>query len=191
MPPPLILASGSPRRAQLLRELELEFTVVISDAPEAEHEHLTARELAQLNAWRKAHAVAKLHPQAVVLGCDTVVTLADRHFAKPGNLKEAAAMLRALSGNTHQVVTGCCLVRLKNHSCRIFHEQTHVRFRELNNVTIQRYLRAINPLDKAGAYAIQEHGDLIVEGIEGSYTNVIGLPTEVLVEALKIFGIVD
>ncbi len=191
MKPPFILASGSPRRAQLLRELELDFSVVVSDAPEAEHEHLTARELAQLNAYRKAHAVAKLHPQAVVLGADTVVCLGTRHFGKPRDIKEAIEMLRALSGQIHQVVTGCCLALLEDHRCRIFSDQTAVRFLKLNTTTIHRYLRSINPLDKAGGYAIQEHAGLIVDRITGSFTNVMGLPTEVLVEELKVFGIVD
>lgn len=190
-PPPFILASASPRRAQLLREMEFDFEVVASHAPEAEHEHLSARELAQLNAYRKANAVAKLHPQAVVLGADTVVCLGNRFLGKPANRAGARRMLAALSGQTHVVVTGCCLMRRAAHHCRIFCDQTSVTFRRLGGRAIARYLKTINPLDKAGAYAIQESGEQIVARIEGSFTNVVGLPTEALWRELKAFGFDD
>ena len=176
--PPLILASASPRRADLLRQIGLTFQVVPSDAPECLSEHLTASELCQVNAHRKARAVAKRYPDAWVIGADTLVYLGTRLFGKPATLEIAAEMLEALAGQTHQVVTGVCLIHLREHREDIFTEITDVRFRALDELEIRRYLNQINPFDKAGAYAIQEHGALIIEEISGSFTNVVGLPLE-------------
>lgn len=183
--PPLILASASPRRAELLREMGLRFRVVPSDAPEMHHEQLTARELCLVNAYRKARVVAKKIPDALVLGADTLVCLGARLFGKPADLAEAEQMLEQLQGRTHLVVTGVCLIHLRRHQQRIFAEITDVTFRRLSAKQIRYYLKAINPVDKAGAYAIQEKGDLIVEKISGSYSNVIGLPVERLRSALS------
>ncbi len=187
--PPLILASGSPRRAQLLRELEYVFKVIPSDAEEADSSQLTARELAELNAYRKTRAVAKKHPQAVVFGCDTVVYLGTKPMGKPATRKAAHEMLSLLAGQTHQVVSGCCLMHLENHRCEIFSETTDVTFRRLNKAQITRYLKKINPLDKAGGYAIQESGEMIIESVYGSFTNVVGLPVEALCRRLRAFGL--
>src|ERR1041384_4080037 len=163
--PQLILASASPRRAELLREIGLRFRVVPSEALEVHHEQLTARELCQLNAYRKARAVAKKIPDALVLGADTLVCLGTKCFGKPGDLSEAQRMIEELQGRTHQVVTGVCLVHLRHYRQRIFAETTQVTFRRLESKQIRYYLGAIQPLDKAGAYAIQEKGDFIVEKI--------------------------
>jgi septum formation protein len=176
--PPLILASASPRRAALLREMGLEFHVVPSDIAEVQHEQLTAREVCQLNAYRKARAVAKRHPDALVLGADTLVYLDTRIFGKPANHTEALLMLNELKGQTHRVATGVCLVQLRAHQQRVFAESTAVTFKSLDGDQMDAYLKSVNPLDKAGAYAIQEKGDLIVERIEGSFSNVVGLPVE-------------
>jgi septum formation protein len=138
----------------------------------------------QINAYRKARAVAKKHPDALVLGADTLVYLGTNLLGKPASLEEAYQMLEQLQGQTHQVVTAICLMNLRNHRQTIFAETTDVTFRPLDAVQIQRYLVQINPLDKAGAYAIQDQGDLIVEKISGSYTNVVGLPVEQLREQL-------
>ena len=175
---PLILASASPRRSELLRELGVEFQVVPASVAEAEHEHLTAAELCQINAYRKARVVAKKFPTAVVLGADTLVALGTTVFGKPASLADAQRMLWHLQGRTHEVVTGVCVLHLVRHRCRLFAERTAVTFRPLTAAQIDEYLRRINPLDKAGAYAIQEHGAMIVERIEGSYCNVVGLPLE-------------
>jgi len=176
--PPIILASDSPRRSKLLKELGLEFTVMASGAVEAHHEHLTAVEISQLNAYRKARAIAKKHPDALVLGADTVVYKDTKLFGKPVNLEDAYLMLKQLQGATHQVVTGVCLLHLRGHRQKMFAESTDVKFRALDVREIQDYIRRINPLDKAGGYAIQEHGEKIVEDVSGSYTNVVGLPIE-------------
>ena len=176
--PPLILASASPRRAELLRQLGVKFQIIPSDATEMVHEDLTPHEICQLNAHRKARAVAKRFPDALVLGADTLVFLDNKVLGKPANLNEARAMLEQLQGRTHQVVTGIDLIHLRAHHERIFAVSTTVTFRSLDSNQIRDYLEKIHPLDKAGAYAIQEHGDLVVEECAGSFSNVVGLPLE-------------
>ena len=114
----------------------------------------------------------------IVLGADTIVCLEDELFGKPAHLAEAKRMLSGLQGKTHQVVTGVCLIHLRHRREKLFAETTHVTFRSLTSEDIDRYLSSMNPLDKAGAYAIQEHGDAIVQDIDGSYSNVVGLPIE-------------
>ena len=176
--PPVILASASPRRSELLKQMGVEFEVVPSKTSELHHDQLTAREASQVNAYRKARAVAKKYPDAIVLGADTLVYLETALLGKPADFGEAYKMLEQLQGRSHEVVTGVCLLQLRNHKQKVFSESTTVKFRPLDAVTIQRYLVKVNPLDKAGAYAIQEEGDLLVENIAGSYTNVMGLPVE-------------
>ncbi len=176
--PPLILASASPRRAELLRQLELAFKVVPSAATEVFDEQLSPLELCQLNAHHKARAVAKKIPDDLVLGADTLVFLGREIFGKPRDLDEAKQMLMKLQGRTHQVVTGVSLIHLRAHRERLFAVSTDVTFLPLTMEQIGDYLSKINPLDKAGAYAIQEHGEMIVSEISGSYSNVVGLPVE-------------
>ena len=186
--PPLILASGSPRRRELLKQLGIEFTVSRSDAPELEPEHLSPAETAQINAYRKARAAAKRFPDRLVLAADTVVGLGAELFAKPVDAADAERMLVRLQGRTHQVVTGVCLLHLRAHRQRLFAASTAVTFRRLHRGQIRRYLSSITPFDKAGAYAIQEEGDQIVKHIHGSFTNVVGLPMERLYEELAAWG---
>ena len=186
--PKVILASVSPRRRELLRSLEIDFEVAPSDAEEAHHEPLTVREISQLNAYRKARAVAKKHPDALVLGADTLVHLDGRLLGKPANAGEAAEMLSYLQGKTHEVVTGVCLLQLREHRQRLFAETTFVTFHPMTAAEIERYLFLVNTLDKAGAYAIQEQGELIVREIAGSFSNVVGLPVERLRAELARWG---
>jgi len=184
--PPLILASASPRRAELLKQLVPKFQVVASDTGEVHDEQLTAWEMAQVNACRKARSVAKRFPDALVLAADTLVYL-DREtklFGKPTSLDDAFKMLTELQGRTHAVITGICLVHLRGHRQRVFAEWTDVKFHPLSPEQIREYLALVNPLDKAGAYAIQEHGEKLVAETSGSYSNVVGLPVERLREEL-------
>ncbi len=183
-PPSFILASESPRRRELLGYLEVEFAVMPSKAKESADPNLTAEETALLNAWRKARSVAVKHPDCLTLGADTVVCLGETVFGKPRNLPEARRMLEALQGTTHRVVTGMALIQPDTHRDRVVSETTRVTFRELSAAQIDRYLEVIQPLDKAGGYAIQDHGEMIVEAVEGSLTNVIGLPLGRLQEEL-------
>ena len=176
--PSFILASASPRRSELLRQLKLEFEVVPSDALEVYDDHLSPQELCQLNAHRKARVVSKKIPDALVMGADTLVFLDRKIFGKPADLTEAKKMLLQLQGKTHQVVTGVSLIHLRAHKERVFAVSTDVTFRSLKPEQIDEYFKKVNPLDKAGAYAIQENGDLIVSEISGSFSNVVGLPIE-------------
>jgi septum formation protein len=186
--PPLILASASPRRAELLRQLNLDFQIVPSDAAEILDEQLSPLELCQLNAHRKARVIAKKHPDALVLGADTLVFLDDEIMGKPADVAEARRMLARLQGRTHQVVTGVSLIHLRALRERTFAASTDVAFRVLTAGQINDYLSKMNPLDKAGAYAIQEHGDTIVSEISGSISNVVGLPIEKLKEEIQAWG---
>ena len=183
--PPFILASASPRRAELLRQLKLDFTIVPSDAKEVFDDNLSPLELCQLNAHLKARAVAKKIPDALVLGADTLVFLGLKIFGKPRDLTDARRMLSQLQGRTHQVVTGVSLIHLRAHRERLFAVSTDVTFRPLTTRQIRGYLSKIHPLDKSGAYAIQEHTGLIAKKISGSLSNVVGLPLEKLREELS------
>ena len=186
-PTPLILASASPRRAQLLQSAGLEFLVLPAQVTELQPDHLTPHAAVQINAYRKARVVAKQHPDAVVLGADTEVSLDRRVFGKPANLAEAEQMLALLQGRTHEVITGVCLIHLHAHWQSLFAASTLVTFRPLNTAQIRDYLARTQPLDKAGAYAIQEHGERIIAGIDGPFSNVVGLPVEEVVARLRQF----
>jgi septum formation protein len=182
----IILASASPRRRELLGGMGVRFEVVTAAVTEHDAEsapHLTPVDLARENARQKAEAVAALRPGRWVLGADTVVVLDERLFGKPASLDEARDFLRALSGKTHEVITGCALIAPKGE-VEIFHGISRVTFHVLSDGTIGRYLAGVAVLDKAGAYALQERGEWLVERVEGSRTNVIGLPTEALERVL-------
>jgi septum formation protein len=181
----LVLASTSPRRRELMRQFDLEFQVVPSEAEEIQNEQLTASETSQLNAYRKAVAVAKRLPDALVIAADTVVSQENTLYGKPADRSEAERMLQNLRGRTHQVVTGVCLIHQRANRQKLFAESTRVTFRTFTDEVIQQYLSIINPLDKAGAYAIQEQGELLIQEISGSRTNVIGLPMERLQAELR------
>jgi septum formation protein len=174
----VILASASPRRAELLKLLHVRFRILPGTVEEVAHEHLSPLEVCQLNAHRKARAIAKKIPDALVLGADTLVFLDGEILGKPRNQADARRMLRKLQGRTHQVVTGVCLMHLRAHRESIFAVSTDVLFLPLDEMQIRDYLAKIHPLDKAGAYAIQESGEMIVSEISGSYSNVVGLPVE-------------
>jgi septum formation protein len=168
--------------------LGLRFTVIPGAIHEIQSEHLTPHETSQINAYRKARVVDKKLPDALVLGADTIVCQGTIMFGKPADLAAAERMLEFLQGRTHEVVTGGCLIHLRAHRQRLFAVSTEVTFRPLTATQIREYLAAINPLDKAGAYAIQEHGDKIVESISGSFSNVVGLPVERLEAELAAWG---
>lgn len=187
--PPVILASASPRRAELLRRLVRQFEIILGYADEFQPEHLSPSEACMLNAYRKARVIAKNFPDALVIGADTEVCLGRRVFGKPKDRAEAEQMLSDLEGKEHRVITGVCLIHLRLHRQRSFAERTRVTFKALGADEIVEYLDKISPLDKAGAYAIQEHGEMIVRKTEGSISNVVGLPVERLKKELRKFVI--
>ncbi len=182
---PLVLASQSPRRVQLMREAGHAFSVVVPEVEEAHDATLTPEALTVENARRKAVAAAQIRPEALCLGADTLVYLDGVPLGKPASHEEALDMLRQLSGRAHEVCTGVYLAWEGGLRGRGFHVISHVLFKELTDEVIKAYHERVNPLDKAGAYGIQEHGDMIISGHEGSWTNVMGLPMERLAEELK------
>jgi len=187
--PRFVLASGSPRRRQLLEDAGYEVEVVIPPVEEISHDWFTIRELTVCNATRKALGVAQTSPSAVVLGADTLVSLDDEVLGKPADLKEAAQILRRLSGRSHEVWTAVCLCHSVSRRSQSFHVVSRVEFRDLTDRAIQDYFKKVNPLDKAGAYAAQGHGKEIIQRIEGSYSNVVGLPMEMTARMLGAYGI--
>jgi septum formation protein len=185
----LVLASCSPRRVALLSKAGFEFESVSPGVAEKFDVDLTLRELTMWNAIRKGTSVGREHPDRIVLAADTLIALDGKIIGKPADLEEAAQILRRLSGRTHEVCSAVFICRLAAARSATFHEVSCVRFRRLSNATIEHYLAKVDPLDKAGAYAAQGCGAEIIAKIEGSYTNVIGLPMEKTVVALAQFGI--
>jgi septum formation protein len=189
MPPEIILASGSPRRHELLGKLGVKFEVVTAEVDEhMPRETDDAPRLAVKNALLKARAVSARHPGRWVLGADTIVMLGPRVLGKPATFEQAREYLGALSGKAHEVITGCALIA-PDYGASMFSDTSHVSFRPLGPEIIEKYLAAVNVLDKAGAYALQEHGEWLVERVEGSRDNVLGLPTEALRAVLTRHGL--
>jgi septum formation protein len=188
-PKSLILASGSPRRMELLAGAGFRFEIVRPSVSEKTDPHLTARELTGWNAVRKGMEVAKQHPCDIVLAADTVVALNNGIIGKPNDLVDAARILRRLSGRVHYVYSSVFIAHLAQATAHLFFEISKVHFRKLNAAGIRNYLAKIDPLDKAGAYAAQGDGADIIAQISGSYSNVVGLPMEKTVAALAQFGI--
>lgn len=180
---PIVLASSSPRRQQLLGQAGVVFEVVVSPAEEIHDPLMKPHVLCELNATLKAVAVAAKRPDATVIGADTLVFIDDLPLGKPANMDQAREMLRRLSGRTHQVCTGVCVI-YPGGGKNQFHELTEVTFLPLDDEGIDAYFARVNPLDKAGAYGIQESGEMIIAGIVGSFDNVMGLPVAPLIEAL-------
>lgn len=187
--PSLVLASSSPRRAALLSEGGFHFEIAKPHVAEKFDAALTLRELTLWNAIRKAMSIAQARPDAVVLAADTLVALENQVIGKPTDLSEASRMLRRLSGRTHEVCSAVAIYQQTSGRSAVFHDVSRVRFRRLSEATIQDYLAKISPLDKAGAYAAQGSGGEIIVKIDGSFTNVVGLPMEKTVAALTKFGI--
>jgi septum formation protein len=184
----VILASGSPRRRELLEAAGLSFEVIPSPAEEIHDASLGMEGLCEENARLKAIAVAAHHPEAVVIGADTLVFLDGQPLGKPKDMAEAVRMLRSLSGFVHNVCTGVCICE-PGGKIRTLHAVTEVVFRTLDDAMIYEYLAKTSPLDKAGAYGIQDHGEMIVERISGGYDNVMGLPVGLVLKALEEIGL--
>jgi septum formation protein len=185
----LVLASSSPRRAEILRQAEIPFEVV---APAVEEESRPGEppvELVRRLAEEKARAAAvRVKGPALVVGADTLVLLDGKVYGKPATAEEAAAMFRHYSGREHEVVTGIAVLRLPEGTLRVEHETTRVTFASMSEEEIADYIASGEPFDKAGAYAIQGRGGRYVTRIEGCYFNVMGLPLERLYRILREMG---
>ncbi len=178
--PKLILASASPRRAEILRSVGWPFEALPAHIDESRQDGEKADAYVERVARVKAEAVAARSPGSLVLGADTVVVVDDQILGKPRNEADAQRMLRVLNGRWHQVLTGMALVNVADGQSKVSHEVTEVRFAEMSDEEIDWYLATAEPMDKAGAYAIQGHGALFIKEIRGEYFNVVGLPVRLL-----------
>ena len=182
----IILASSSPRRFELLRQIGLSFQSIVPSVDESTDSTDPVQIVSELSA-RKAAVVAKNNPLSVVIAADTVVTADGTVLGKPHGEEEAAAMLRFLSGRSHFVFTGVTVIcdgKIQTAICR-----SEVFFKDLSDQQIAAYIATSEPFDKAGSYGIQGRGALLVDHIDGDYANVVGLPLSMLYEMLKEFGI--
>lgn len=183
----IILASGSPRRQQFLKELELDFEIKLKEIEEIYPDHLKAEEITNFLAKLKASAFEnELQDNEVLITSDTIVWLDNKALGKPIDASHALRMLTEMSGKTHKVITSVCLKSIKKEV--VFHDETLVTFTDLSLDEIEFYLKNYKPFDKAGSYGIQEWIGLVaIEKIEGSYANVVGLPTHKLYKELIDF----
>jgi septum formation protein len=185
----LILASASPRRAQILRDAGISFSVVSSAVDETPYQGESPQKMVERLAGAKAELVAaRTVGPAILVAADTVVVLDGQILGKPRSTEDARRMLELFSGRTHSVLTGVCVIRLPEMDRREFLETTNVHFATLTRDEISRYLSTEEPYDKAGAYAIQGHAGRYIPRIEGCYFNVVGLPLARLVGALGELG---
>lgn len=191
----VILASASPRRKELLKNIFEDFDILPADVDENVDFGVSAEKYPEKLAEIKAEAVAREHKNSLVIGCDTVVICDGKIFGKPADKNEAVEMIKTLSGRTHQVITGCCLCYQGRK--RLFSSVTEVEFYELTDEEILEYVEIKEPentgstakyqwQDKAGGYGIQSAGMFLVKGIKGDYNNVVGLPVAELKQNLKI-----
>jgi septum formation protein len=187
----LVLASASPRRQELLRTAGIAFTVQPADIDESPRDRESPVDCAQRLAREKAVAVSRSHPVNYVLGADTIVVVDENILGKPRDASDAARMLRLLSGRTHDVITGVCLVgalgelRTENRELITASEITRVTMCEISDKDISEYIATGEPMDKAGAYAIQGMASRWIPRIEGDYSNVVGLPIALVYRMLR------
>ncbi|MBQ3426065.1 MAG: septum formation inhibitor Maf [Clostridia bacterium] len=185
----IILASASPRRRELMKTMGLDFSVVVSDADESAADKqvppgIYVQELAFLKAAASAKKIKK-RKDKIIISADTIVVCDDKVLGKPKDKKEAFDMLKMLSGRMHKVFTGFCVIRLSDGKMVCKDVCTEVRFRELADEKIEKYIETGEPMDKAGAYGIQGLGSMFVSGINGDYFNVVGLPVSELAGVLE------
>jgi len=182
----IILASASPRRKELLQYITDQFEIIPAGIDEGVHPAgLSAEELPAFLSRKKAEALARQNPDALIIGCDTAVLIGGHLLGKPCDEKDAFQMLRLLSGTSHTAITGCCLC--KSGRTRVFSEQTKVVFYPLSDAEICAYIATGEPFDKAGAYGIQGVGCCLIKEIHGCYNNVVGLPVARLKRELQTF----
>ena len=185
----IILASASPRRKEILEKTGLKFIVDASDYEEDLSLRMPARRLARYLSCEKAKAVASRYRNAIIIAADTIVCLNDKEFGKPHNYSEAKRMLSILNGRNHYVITGFTIIDTGEGQSVSRSVVTKVYFKRMTMKEIDSYVRSGEPLDKAGAYAIQGLGAAMVKKIEGDYNNVVGLPIDALMKALRKLGV--
>ena len=185
----IILASASPRRKEILRKTGLNFSICTSDYKEDINLSLKPRALAKFLSRKKAQTVAHKYKNAIIIAADTFIVFKNRLLGKPHTDKEAEKMLNMLNGKAHSVITGFTIMDTASKKILSRSVETKVYFKKLGRKEINAYVRSKEPLDKAGAYAIQGLGSVFIERIDGDFLNVVGLPLLALTESLKKFGI--
>ena len=185
----LILASGSPRRRQLLTNLGVDFEAISPDVDESYEDSMNAYEVPVFIAYKKAEAVMSEYKDCAIIAADTIVVLDDRILEKPKDKKDAFNMLKDLSGKWHKVYSGVCIMHNGKHTQ--FTEVTRVHFRRLDEDIINWYVNTLEPMDKAGAYGIQGYGAMLVDKIEGDFYNVMGFPISRIMSELTNLNIYD
>ena len=181
----LVLASASPRRAEILRAVGWPFEVVAADIDETARSEEDVSEYVERLACEKAEAVAEGRASGLVLGADTVVAVGGQILGKPAGTEDARRMLRLLSGGWHEVLTGVALVRAETKEVLVAHERTRVRFAAMTEAEIDWYISTNEPMGKAGAYAVQGRAALFIEEIEGDYRNIMGLPVRLVYKLME------
>ena len=172
----IVLASGSPRRKQLLEQIDLEFLVIPSQVHEDFDLDLSPEKFVEYYAKEKAKDIAKAHPDKWIIGADTIVVFNAEILGKPKDREDSFRMLKMLSGNTHQVFTGVSIQQSKMQVSDTFHEYTNVTFNTLDDMVISYYIDTYKPFDKAGSYGIQDWFSVCVNHIDGCFYNVMGFP---------------
>ncbi|MFA4967405.1 MAG: Maf family protein [Candidatus Margulisiibacteriota bacterium] len=185
MPKQIILASASPRRKELLKKIVKKFTIVPSKVNEVEIFAPSPVKFAKKAAMAKAKDIASRHPGSIVIGADTIVVLGKKILGKPKDRKDAISMLQSLAGKKQRVITGLAIVDLGREIFISDHEETIVKMKKVSKKDIVDYIKSFNPIDKAGAYGIQELDEVFIDRIEGDYDNVVGLPVNKLRKLLK------
>jgi len=185
----IILASASPRRKEILKKTGLNFSICTSDYKEDINLSLKPRALAKFLSRKKAETVAHKYKNAIIIAADTFIVFKNRLLGKPHTDKEAETMLNMLNGKAHSVITGFTIMDTSSKKILSRSVETKVYFKKLSRKEINAYVRSKEPLDKAGAYAIQGLGSVFIERIDGDFLNVVGLPLLALTESLKKFGI--
>lgn len=180
---PIILASGSPRRKELLESLDIPFLIDVVETTECIDTNLPLPQAIEQVAYQKAKAVQPKHPDSIILAADTIVCLDGEILGKPHTNENARIMLKKLSGKTHQVITGVAILEKDHVDC--FHSVSEVSFYPLRDDEIENYIKTKEPLDKAGAYGIQGKGAIFVAKINGDYYNIVGLPVAEVYRHLK------
>ncbi len=186
----IVLASSSPRRREILEKLGIAFDIIPSNADEGGVTG-SADETVMILAARKAKSVAEKLSDALVIGCDTLVALENYVFGKPESTAQAEEMLSRLSGNTHRVLSGLCLIDTATGETRVSREETFVSFKALSPEEIRAYVVSGEPMDKAGAYAIQGGAGKFVSEVKGSYDNIVGFPSELFLREVRQMGILE
>lgn len=181
----IILASASPRRKEILENVNVKFTAVASDIDEVILENEPPKELVKRLAFEKCMDIARKNKDALVIGADTIVVLNNHILGKPNNEEDAYNMVKLLSGKKHQVITGISLINLSSDKKVIDYVVSEVTFKDLSEETIRDYINTKESLDKAGAYGIQGYGGLLVENINGDYFNIVGLPISRISDLLR------